>query len=490
MTKLYFHAATSGDTGSLPTTVQSALGTPSVSSDASTVNRSMDSSIGVAQASKALTCLASVSTQKLYFTRFCSPPLNMTSLASDTWNFAFAAKEATTNINFPCSGASQVVNVTAYIWRPSDGTKIATILDGNSTANFNEPASATLEKSVFGTFAGAGVSFAANDIICIEIYFSCAVSQASAQVATFYYDGTTETNVNGTTVSNHASYIETPGQTITFQSGGTLFTVSITDSVGSVTEAVKKKSILPIAQSISVSESVKKKAIRAISQTTLSITDLLKKIIIHNIVDESAHHPDETVFKKALLRVTEGNVSVTEAITKAKVRLIMDTAITTSDSVQKKPIPLISDNITISPDIVKKKAILKAVIDTTSVSEVIRKIGILHIIQASITVSDNLIRKQIRNILQNITVSEGIKKKAALKIAQVTAVSENLTRGNFITRSIIEPIISVSEIVTIVAKLKSGGRRLLGIRATVHSRGKVRKRYTLFHRGGGKQQDI
>ncbi|MFZ0512569.1 MAG: hypothetical protein WAM14_13255 [Candidatus Nitrosopolaris sp.] len=72
MTKLYFHAASSTDTGTLPSTVQSALGTPSITVDAANVNRSMDNNIGTSQKTLVATTAAVTTAQKIYFTRFVS----------------------------------------------------------------------------------------------------------------------------------------------------------------------------------------------------------------------------------------------------------------------------------------------------------------------------------------------------------------------------------------------------------------------------------
>ncbi|MGC1927866.1 MAG: hypothetical protein WA667_02740 [Candidatus Nitrosopolaris sp.] len=222
MTKLYFHAASSTDTGTLPSSVQSALGAPSITVDATNVNRSMDNNMGASQKTLVATTAAVTTAQKIYFTRFVTPPLAISSLASDTWNFTFVATESALNANYPCNSTAQAINVTVYIWRPSNGTKIATILDGPSAANFNEPGShVTNEWSLSGTFAGSAVSFAVGDIICVEIYFSYTQGTATVMTDTFYYDGTTETNNNGTSISTMASHIESPNNAITFGTGAT-----------------------------------------------------------------------------------------------------------------------------------------------------------------------------------------------------------------------------------------------------------------------------
>lgn len=207
MTKIYFHDAISSLIGTLPSSQQSGL-TVTESVDAASVNRTMDTTIGTAQASKAIT--VNIGTQRVsYFTRFCSQPLNQTSISANTWNYAYAAQQSATTMQFTTpTGTSNAIKITCYVWRPSNGSKVGDILIGDSTANFGVTAS-TLEKSTIGTFAGSAVTCQVNDIICMEIIFQYTPTTGS-KTGTFYYDGTTETNNDGTTVSNHASYIETP----------------------------------------------------------------------------------------------------------------------------------------------------------------------------------------------------------------------------------------------------------------------------------------
>ena len=73
---------------------------------------------------------------------------------------------------------------------------------------------------MYGTFTGSSVaSVVDGDVIIIEIWFRITQATASTFADTFCYDGPTETNNNNTTVSNRASFIETP-QTLTFGAGG------------------------------------------------------------------------------------------------------------------------------------------------------------------------------------------------------------------------------------------------------------------------------
>ena len=226
MTKLYFHNATSG-LSSLPTTEQSSL-TVDNNSDPLTTNRTLSSTIGSSQVSLTCNTNASTSAQVAWFSRFVSPIITNTSISANTWNYAFAVNESNVNANFPCSSTGKQIWVNAYVWNTGSGTKVGNIIDGlsHSPGDFNEPTVAATETSVFGTFDGSLVSsIPSNCVIVYEAIFQFTQNNATARTIALFYDGTTETNANGTTVSNHASYIETP-QTITFSSGSINMTQS------------------------------------------------------------------------------------------------------------------------------------------------------------------------------------------------------------------------------------------------------------------------
>jgi hypothetical protein len=214
-TRLYFHSTNSA-LSNLPTTDQSSLTNDKIV-DALTVNRSMNTTIGTAQTSLALSSNNTTSIQRYYYTRFVSDSLNgISSISANTWTYNFAAQQSSTFARFP-AGVNGPVRVTCYVWRPSSSTKIADILDGNSN-NVNQ--SVTTEISFNLTFTGAAVaSIVDGDVIVFEVWFETTAAIAGAYTQTFYYDGTTVTTTTGTVVSNHASFIETP-QSLTFGGGG------------------------------------------------------------------------------------------------------------------------------------------------------------------------------------------------------------------------------------------------------------------------------
>jgi hypothetical protein len=250
MTKLYFHNTTS-PIANLPTTEQSAL-TADNNSDAQTVNRTMSPTIGSSQTSKVCATKASTSSQVVYFTKFVSNVLGVTSITSQTWNYAFAVAEDNVNANFPCSGDGKTVSVSVYVWNATNGTKVGDVLNGDSNADYNEPNSTATETTLFGTFHGAAVnSIPAGSVLVYEAIFQITQNNSTARSLTYYYDGNTETNTNGDTVSNHASYIETP-QALTFAGGNVVKTLTSTVTISSTVARKATKARAIPTQTVSV----------------------------------------------------------------------------------------------------------------------------------------------------------------------------------------------------------------------------------------------
>src|SRR4030095_14484743 len=93
--------------------------------------------------------------------------------------------------NFPVAAANSACRVNAYVWKPSNGTIVGTILDGNTVASFDE--AGTVEKVNHGTFTGAVVTGITPGDACIIFEMWAVTTQATAtsRTQTFYFDGTT-----------------------------------------------------------------------------------------------------------------------------------------------------------------------------------------------------------------------------------------------------------------------------------------------------------
>jgi hypothetical protein len=208
-TKLYLHNVHVGS-AQLPSTEQSTLTSANDFEASQDRNRLMDTVIGTSQTSVANTSNASTSAVDYYALRFVSRKLNQTSVAANTWTLNFAASQSNTLANFPVSGNNQPIYINAYVWRPSSATKVGTILDGNSASVYDEPTD-TAERVMHGTFSGSSVaSVQAGDVIVLEMWFRVTQGMTTAYTQTIFFDGTTENTTENATVSNHASYLETP----------------------------------------------------------------------------------------------------------------------------------------------------------------------------------------------------------------------------------------------------------------------------------------
>jgi hypothetical protein len=271
-TRLYFHAATSG-LSNLPTTEQSTL-TATYNIDAQTVNKTMHPIKGTAvvNLTKNLTATGS---QNAYFTKFVSPTINTavtgTTISANTWDYVFSAMENQLTMNFPCTGATQTTYVNCYVWETSNGTKLGTILDGNSTANYDEPTSAGTQTWIKGTFTGSAVnSVTSTCVIIMEIWFVFNPTVTSDTLF-FYYDGKVETTADNGTNTDAASYISTP-QDITYNETPALFfRVTANGLAGTLPSAEQSAltSILNVdAQTVNRSLNTTKGA----SQTSLTLT--------------------------------------------------------------------------------------------------------------------------------------------------------------------------------------------------------------------------
>lgn len=236
-TKLYFHNASNALTGTFPTGEQS-TSTPTWSATGATTLRTMNTTIGVSQASLAGATSASTSAQQGFFGFFCSPALSGAQSVgtANTLDFTIALSESNLNANLVITG----LNI--YVWRPSTGAKIGTCIDSTGIAGGLEPTLASSEQVNSYTAAGGdnvslGVSISAadGDVIICEVWASFAEAMATSYTATIFYDGTTENTTENAVVSNHAGFI-TFAETLAFQAApSTVTAVGASSGTGTAT---------------------------------------------------------------------------------------------------------------------------------------------------------------------------------------------------------------------------------------------------------------
>lgn len=182
----------------------------------------MNTTIGTSQTSITAVGGSAASNQTIYIGRFVSAPIYQTSIAANTWSLSVAFQEESTTQNFPVSGTDQPLRINCYVWRPG-GSKVGTILDGTTSSTADE-GSANVERASNVTFSGSSVTIQNGDVIIIELWATGVTRSTSADMW-FYYDGTTVTTTDGT-VSNHASFLETP-ENLNFTSSITVTQTSI-----------------------------------------------------------------------------------------------------------------------------------------------------------------------------------------------------------------------------------------------------------------------
>lgn len=218
MTRFYFHGAIHPDAANMPQTNQHTL-TPTSGKvfDSFTANRTMDGNTGSNDTGASITTNASTSQQTLYFHRFVSLPLNLNSdggISAQTWTYNFAAWETNSSTNFPVTSNNKTMPINCYVWRPRTQQKIASILQGNSNAEFDEiTAGGSQARVVHGTFAGSAVaagSLENGDVIIFEVWAQITQGSATAYTVQWWMDGNTVNTTPNTAVSNHASFLETP----------------------------------------------------------------------------------------------------------------------------------------------------------------------------------------------------------------------------------------------------------------------------------------
>lgn len=214
-TKLYLRStlASAQVAGTLPSGEQSAA-TADVSGLAAPLVFSTVKGSGQLNANSA--SLASAAQQKDFFRAWCSLPLTAQTIGNGTIVAALAGREFNLNANFSINA------LCIYLWRPSTGAKVATLVDmpdSLSLLAMAEPANTSQTFEMLASFSGApGVSAAAGDIIVVELWAVFTQSSATAYTLQHAYGGTIDPTLNGAVAVSAASYISFP-ETITFGGG-------------------------------------------------------------------------------------------------------------------------------------------------------------------------------------------------------------------------------------------------------------------------------
>lgn len=208
VTRLFLRNATDSTTG-LPTTEQSSKATPTELFVPLATNRQMLITKGAGPQVEAAKNMTNNSTM-VYMGRWVTPALAAQTVSANTWTLNFAARESGTSYNFPVLGTAKPLWVNIYIWRPSTTTKIATLLDGNTNSNFDEPSASATIKVMHGTLATVAGTAQQGDVICFELWTDMTHTPTQGVTHRIYWEGSVVTTVANTTVTDHASFLETP----------------------------------------------------------------------------------------------------------------------------------------------------------------------------------------------------------------------------------------------------------------------------------------
>jgi hypothetical protein len=214
-TRLYLNDAVAWPdvTGTLPTGSNSThIFSDHTWADATTL-RSMGTSPGVAQVGPTDLTDADTNLHNHFIRFFMSRPLasNQT-VGGGTVTINVADSESNTSANWVINNAA------VYVWRPSTGAVVGTLLDGGSgqTTIALEATSASSEQTSINAWATTTpVSALAGDVIICEVWASVTNGMNTAYTVGINYDGATVTTVENTVVSDHAAFVEL-AETLTF----------------------------------------------------------------------------------------------------------------------------------------------------------------------------------------------------------------------------------------------------------------------------------
>lgn len=217
-TKLYLRnlAAASYVAGTLPSGEQSGASPDASAPDATTIQLLSTTKGAGPTATKTISTVASASQKKSLAAIFCTLPLAAdATVGAPNIVVSQAGRESSLNARF----ALNSYNI--YVWRPSTGTKVGTIVDMPNLglpSGADAPSMVDISYTMMSTL-GSGLSAVdalAGDIIVFESWGIATQDSATSYSVKIAYDGTTEGTTNGAVVSGTpAAYIQF-SETLTF----------------------------------------------------------------------------------------------------------------------------------------------------------------------------------------------------------------------------------------------------------------------------------
>ena len=388
--RLYFHHITNS-TSNLPSTTQSTL-TAGALADLATINRSMDEEIGTTGQVGLSVNTTGTSLDNYYFTRFVSPPIyqETNNIPAGSWTYNFAASQSNVRANFPVTSNNKPVYVNCYVWRPSTGTKIGTILDGNTASEVDESAGADVEESHHVVFQGTTVSsLLFGDVIIFEAWFRVDPDQnlgGGGASLTFFYDGNTITTLDNVTVSNHASYIETAGP-INLTPIEPLYERSVLDTLQVAANVVATRRVsVSVAESLSIVDdspppTTMKRANRIIGTQSFMINGVFNRLgTLTRTLSETLEVSDSSVtgirIVPRILNETTTTISDIVDLGGMAIRSVSNSLTVSSDQVTShfRSIRSIGDNHSISDISLHVRRVVKPISELLTISSVVERL--------------------------------------------------------------------------------------------------------------------
>lgn len=381
----------------------------------------MNTTIGTGMVSLSIT-ISSANSGNYYYTRFVSPPLSVSSISSNTWTYNFSASEGTTFLNFPVNGTNQPVRVNCYVWRPSTSTKIGTILDGNTASTVTEGGQ-NQNRSQQTTFSGSAVSSMSNgDVVIMEIWF-IVDPVIGGFAGTFFYDGTTVTGA-GSTVSNHASYLETP-QDLTFQ-GTQQFTRTVNESLTVVDNVARQKRVIrSTSNSLTVADNVTrfKDAGRILNESLTVVGNVARTFYTDKSVSESLTVIADVIGEKVFARAVSESLMVQDTVTRFAdlSRSLTESLTVAADVVRLRRVPrAVSESLTIVGNVARVKRFIRTASNSlTVVGNVARTFRSVRTTSNTVIIADNVARMlhANRSVSNTLTVAGSVVRlKRAIRI--------------------------------------------------------------------------
>jgi len=213
---------------------------------------------------------------------------------------------------------------------------------------------------------------------------------------------------------------------------------SLADTL-TLTDALKKKALLKMADTLTASDSLKKKALHKLADT-LTLTDALKLKALHKLATDAIGAITDSLKKRPLLKMAD-TLAITETIKKKALHKIAETlSLVDAPFVAKAKHPRsIADTIAISADVLKKSALHK-IAESVNVSETLVKKARLRISEALGAVGDVLVKRALHKASDTLSLTDALKKLALHKMADTISVSETLLKIKRQLRAIADTI--------------------------------------------------